>query len=255
MTTSKDNPCELSACIYLLDAKGKKLDFIETVPEVDQFRVREHARKISESIFNCVLGDYKKDYSIKWRGLYIVVEFYKNVSQTFISNIVAALHEESKDICLEKNIKVYKEYPVIFDKFVYTCNRKLGLAKQKTTTYKDYWPWHLKRPIIKEWNMWADDEKSISIRHDTDPIPFAKEIVTTDKIVYFSWGEDDAAVALYSRKGFTVEDVILAIQDLITQEYEMKLGDILSEDDEIGSIDALHFDPRTKHVSISVTFD
>jgi hypothetical protein len=256
---SKDNPCELRAQIYFLNHEDKKLDFVETVPEIQQLQVREDARKMAEYIFKSLLGDYKEEYKINYEGLYINVEFYNFVSTSYIKDIVTALHDNAKTTYLNQDAKVYKDYSIIFDDFTYTCDRRLGAMKQSVIRYGNYWEWDSERPVIKEWDMWSSSGKrkekdiSISIRHNISPIPFASEVITRDKLIYFDWS--DNSVALYSKNGFTVEDAILAIQDLITSEYEQDLGDILDEDQEIGSIDTLYFNPRTKHVFISVTFD
>lgn len=114
--------------------------------------------------------------------------------------------------------------------------------------------------LVKEWDMWTKNKTtdkepsiSISIRHNTNSIPHAKKVVTKEKVIWFDW--NDIPTVIFSKHGFTVSEVITAIQEIITQKYETELGNILKDDDEIGSIDTLYYNPVTRYVSISVTFD
>jgi hypothetical protein len=257
MSISKDNPCELRMQIFLLNQENKKLDFVETVPEKDQLTLKEQAREISEYIFkDIILSNYDKEYKITWEGLYITIEFYNHESIEFIDSIVSMLHNNAKTTYLSEDVTVYKNYPVIFDNIMYICNRRLGIIHQETTNYVDYWKFALERPVIKEWDLWSDSKEekniSISIRHNTEAIPFAKEVVTPANTIYLDWG--DKTVAVNNKNGFTVGDIVIAFQKLITQDYETEIPDLF-EDNEIGSIDTLYFNTRTKHAFISVTFD
>jgi len=47
--------CELRSQAHLRDKNGLKVDFIETVPQLEQFRVREQLRKLAENIFREVI--------------------------------------------------------------------------------------------------------------------------------------------------------------------------------------------------------
>lgn len=243
MTERQKEPyCELYAKAYLLDESNLKLDFIETVPETEQFRVREHLREVGANIFKTALSGTNQKYNIKWNGLYIIIQFFAPMSSKLsISDLVSSFHKAASDTYLEGDAKVYEDKNIAFDNFKVIYKRKKGTVKQKIIKYDDYWQWKRQPPKIKEWDMWVKDvseekikgKDSISIRGNTNVIPFAKERVTEEKIIWYEQGEDDPSIAIFSRKGFNVSDVISAIQDIITQEYETKLAGILHDDDEL----------------------
>lgn len=100
---------------------------------------------------------------------------------------------------------------------------------------------------LKEWNMWKNN-KSISIRLNKNPIPFGKQKVTDEHLIWY--GTFNNAIGIYSSKGWTVEDIIHVIQNLKSEQIQIYL-----EDDEIGSIDTLYYNPKTKFIDVDITFD
>ena len=60
-------------------------------------------------------------------------------------------------------------------------------------------------------------------------------------------------MALYSKQGWNVKQTIEALQDVMSRDYDKVLK--TDDDYEIGSIDTLVFNTRTKEVSLELTFD
>ena len=97
----------------------------------------------------------------------------------------------------------------------------------------------------------SKDAKSAASLHR---VPTTK--VTSEPLIYFLWDETkpDDILPLYSPNGWTLRSIVKACQDTVTSLYEKEIPD-LYEEQEIGSIDIVHFDPATKRVTLSVTFD
>jgi len=160
------------------------------------------------------------------------------------------LRQRLKKLAITLFQKVLREV----DNFRLICARRVNIARMQVKTFPEHWQRKTPPPELKEWNMWVGD-KSISIRpdpHMAQAIPFANDLVTKDTTIWFQWNTEKPAIALTSSMGFNVKDVIISIQKIIVTEYETQLE--LMDGDELGSIDTLYFNPKTKHVTIDVTF-
>ena len=247
--------CEIFAKRYLLNDKNQKIDFIEAVPQDEQHKLRQRLKKLAITLFQKVLREVgpKQVHGITFDGLTIMVALYHPIDTHL--TMVDFIEQFYKTGLKAKNtLVVFNDLSLTFDNFRLICARRVNIARMQVKTFPEHWQRKTPPPELKEWNMWVGD-KSISIRpdpHMAQAIPFANDLVTKDTTIWFQWNTEKPAIALTSSMGFNVKDVIISIQKIIVTEYETQLE--LMDGDELGSIDTLYFNPKTKHVTIDVTF-
>jgi len=240
---------ELSATIYLLNKYRKKLIVRETFSLATLRHYYEETKCATCTIVRIVLeeqGLSDEQYNIVFTTSGVRIQFALYVLPKIVLKIVHDLQHIFTTV-------VFKDMRFVLDDFRFIVDGARSIARMRVKTFRPQWELALKPAKLKKWDMWADETTSISIRNNQNPIPHGSDIVTSDSTIWYTGMDSFFPMALYSKEGWNVKQTIEALQDIMSRDYNKVLK--TDDDDEIGSIDTLVFNTRTKEVSLELTFD
>jgi len=240
---------ELFATIYLLNKNRKKLVVRETVSLATLRRYYEETKCVTCTIVRIVLeeqGFLDEQYNIVFTTSGVRIQFALYVLPKTVLQMIHDLQHIATTV-------VFKDMRFVLDDFRFIVDGAKSIARMRVKTFRPRWELALEPAKLKRWDMWADESTSISIRNNQNPIPHGSDIVTSDSTIWYTGMDSFFPMALYSKQGWNVKQTIEALQDFMSLDYDkvLKTGD----DYEIGSIDTLVFNTRTKEVSLELTFD